>query len=81
MYDLSKHKLIASKYVIFHENADDDISKYYKWYTPYDDDDDHVKVDLDGDKYRNRNKNRYKNRNRYKYKNMYRIKVKATWIL
>ena len=49
MYDLNKHKLIASRDVIFHDNTDDEISKYVKWYTPYDDDDDHVKVDIDGE--------------------------------
>ena len=47
MYDLSKHKLIASRDVIFHENTDDEISKYDNWNTPYDDD--HVKVDIDGE--------------------------------
>ena len=28
MYDLSKHKLIASRDMFFHENTDDEISKY-----------------------------------------------------
>ena len=49
MYDLSKHKLIRSKDVIFHENTNDEISKYDNWYTPYHDDKDHVKVDIDGE--------------------------------
>ena len=48
MVNLSKHKLIASRDVIFHENADDEISKYGNWYTPYDNDD-HVKADIDGE--------------------------------
>ena len=48
MFDLSKHKLIASRDVIFHENANDEISKYDNWYTHYDDND-HVKVDIDGE--------------------------------
>ena len=48
MYDLSKHTLIASRDVIFHENTDDEISKYDNWNTPYDDDN-HVKVDIDGE--------------------------------
>ena len=49
MYELSKHKLIASRDVIFHENTYNEISKYDNWNTPYDDDNDHVKVDIDGE--------------------------------
>ena len=48
MFDLSRHKLIASRDLIFHENTDDEISKYDVWYTHYDNDD-HVKIDIDGE--------------------------------
>ena len=48
MFVLSTHKLIASRDVIFHENTDDEISKYDDWYTPYDNDD-HVKIDIDSE--------------------------------
>ena len=47
MFYLGSHKLIAIRDVIFHENTNDDISKYDVWYTPYDNDD-HVKIDIDG---------------------------------
>jgi len=47
MFDLGSHKLIARRDVIFHENTNDDISKYDVWYTPYDNED-HVKIDIDG---------------------------------
>jgi hypothetical protein len=46
LFDLSAHKLIASRYVIFHENTDDEISKNDVWYTPYDNDA-YVKIEID----------------------------------
>jgi transposase InsO family protein len=46
LFDLSTHKLIASRDVIFHENKDDEISKNDVWYTPYDNDT-HAKVETD----------------------------------
>jgi len=46
LFDLSKHKMIASRDVIFHENTDDEISKNDVWYTPYDNDA-HEKVEID----------------------------------
>ena len=49
LFDLSSHKLIASRDVIFHENTDDEISKNDKWHTPYDSDD-YVKVEIDGER-------------------------------
>ena len=48
MFDLSTHKFITSRDVIFHENTDDEISKYDNRYTPYDNDD-HLKIDIDGE--------------------------------
>ena len=47
MLDLSTHKLITSRDAIFHKNTNDEISKYDVWYTPFDNDD-HVKIDIDG---------------------------------
>ena len=46
LFDLSTHKLITSRDVIFHENTDDEISKNDVWYTPYDNDA-HVKIEID----------------------------------
>jgi hypothetical protein len=46
LFDLSTHKLIARRDVIFHENTDDEISKNDVWYTPYDNDA-HAKVEID----------------------------------
>ena len=48
LFDLSIHKLIASRDVIFHENIDGEISKYDVWHTPYDNDV-HVTIDIDGE--------------------------------
>ena len=48
MSGLSTQKLIASRDVIFHENTDDEISKYDVWHTLYDNDV-HVTIDIDGE--------------------------------
>ena len=48
LFDLSTHKLIARRDVVFHENTDDEIIKYDVSHTPYDNDV-HVTIDIDGE--------------------------------